>query len=108
MFLRILSPFYFVISAKLVADGILRGSGLMVQFMIATFTDLILRVTLALILSKTSLGSTGIWCAWPSGWATSAILSILFYHTGPWKNSVEETNTRGQHTVVKGERSCVQ
>ncbi len=44
-FLRILSPFYFVVSAKLVADGILRGAGLMRNFMIATFTDLILRGT---------------------------------------------------------------
>lgn len=108
MFLRILSPFYFVISAKLVADGILRGSGLMMRFMIATFTDLILRVTLALIFSKTSLGATGIWCAWPSGWATAAILSILFYHTGPWKNSVEETNTQDRHTVTQEELSGVQ
>ena len=52
MFLCILSPFYFVVSAKLVADGILRGAGLMSRFMITTFTDLILRVVLAIILSK--------------------------------------------------------
>ncbi len=31
IFLRILSPFYFVVSTKLVADGILRGAGLMKQ-----------------------------------------------------------------------------
>lgn len=79
LFLRILSPFYFVVSVKLVADGILRGSSLMKQFMIATFTDLILRVALAVILSGTSLGSTGIWCAWPIGWTTATILSLLFY-----------------------------
>lgn len=66
MFLCILSPFYFVVSAKLVADGILRGAGLMSRFMITTFTDLILRVVLAIILSK-QFGSTGIWCAWPIG-----------------------------------------
>lgn len=77
-YLRILAPFYFVISAKLVADGILRGAELMNQFMIATFTDLILRVVLAVILSKTALGATGIWCAWPIGWCTAAILSIRF------------------------------
>ena len=67
IFLRILSPFYFVVSAKLVADGILRGAGRMQYFMIATFTDLILRVVLAFALSGTILGSTGIWCAWPHG-----------------------------------------
>lgn len=77
-YLRILAPFYFVVSAKLVADGVLRGAELMNQFMIATFTDLILRVVLAVILSKTALGATGIWCAWPIGWCTAAILSIRF------------------------------
>ena len=79
VFLRILSPFYFVVSTKLVADGILRGAGLMKQFMISTFTDLILRVALAFVLSGTALGSVGIWCAWPIGWAAGTILSIRFY-----------------------------
>lgn len=78
-FLKILSPFYFVISAKLVADGILRGAGLMKEFMAATFTDLILRVGMAFLLSKTALGSTGIWCAWPIGWTFSAVMSLVFY-----------------------------
>ena len=85
IFLRILSPFYFIVSAKLVADGILRGAGLMDRFMIATFTDLILRVVLALVLSKTALGSVGIWCAWPVGWTVAAVMSYNFYHNGPWK-----------------------
>lgn len=78
MFLCILSPFYFVVSAKLVADGILRGAGLMSRFMITTFTDLILRIVLAIILSK-QFGSTGIWCAWPIGWSISTTLSVIFY-----------------------------
>lgn len=84
-FLKILSPFYFVVSAKLVADGILRGSGMMKKFMIATFTDLILRVLLAFCFSRTVLGATGIWCAWPIGWCVAAVLSIGFYYNGPWK-----------------------
>ena len=84
-YLKILSPFYFVVSAKLVADGILRGSGMMKKFMIATFTDLILRVLLAFCFSRTALGATGIWCAWPIGWCVAAVLSIGFYYNGPWK-----------------------
>lgn len=84
-FLRIVSPFYFVIAAKLVSDSILRGSGMMYKFMIATFTDLILRVTLARVLSV-PFGPTGIWIAWPIGWTVSVVLSILFYRTGKWKN----------------------
>lgn len=83
-YLKILSPFYFVVSAKLVADGILRGAGMMKDFMIATFTDLILRVLLAFCFSRTPLGATGIWCAWPIGWCIATVLSIVFYKHGPW------------------------
>ena len=53
-FLRIIAPFYFIVSAKLVSDGVLRGAGLMKKFMIATFTDLVLRVALAEVLSRTA------------------------------------------------------
>ena len=84
MFLRILSPFYFVVSAKLVSDGILRGVGMMKYFMIGTFTDLILRVALAYAFSQTALGATGIWCAWPIGWTVATVLSISFYRKEPW------------------------
>ena len=82
-FLRILSPFYLIISIKLVADGVLRGSSMMKQFMVSTFTDLTLRVALAFALSA-AMGATGIWCAWPVGWSIAAVLSILFYRRGAW------------------------
>lgn len=87
IYLRILAPFYFVVSAKLVADGILRGGEYMGQFMIATFTDLILRVVLAIVLSKTALASVGIWCAWPVGWIIATALSLNFYKNGPWNKT---------------------
>ena len=77
-FLRIVAPFYFVASSKLVADGILRGSGRMKQFMTATFTDLILRVVLAFGFSATALGSVGIWYAWPIGWTVATVMSLLY------------------------------
>lgn len=78
-FLRILAPFYFVVSAKLVSDGILRGTEHMKSFMISTFSDLILRVALAFVLSI-PFESTGIWCAWPVGWTVGMGLSV--YSTG--------------------------
>ena len=82
-FLKIVAPFYFVVSAKLVTDGVLRGSGMMRQFMIATFSDLILRVVLAKQLSR-MLGSVGIWLAWPIGWVVGTGLSLLFYRKVKW------------------------
>ncbi len=84
LFLRIISPFYFVVAAKLVSDGILRGAGMMKKFMVATFTDLILRVALAEILSQTALGTVGVWLSWPIGWGIGAIISIVFYATTKW------------------------
>lgn len=87
LFLRILSPFYFVVSAKLAADGVLRGAGLMGRFMAATFTDLILRVVLAFALSAALGSAAGIWCAWPIGWTVATTLSLYFYCHGPWQTA---------------------
>lgn len=78
-FLWILAPFYFIVSAKLVADGILRGVGAMRRFMAATFTDLILRVVLAFTFSGLTGKALGIWCAWPIGWTVAMCLSVFFY-----------------------------
>lgn len=86
-FLMIVSPFYVVIAVKLIADGVLRGSGLMKQFMISTFSDLILRVILAAVLSR-YLDTFGIWLSWPIGWTTAMILSLFFVlqERKQWKN----------------------
>lgn len=90
IFLRIVSPFYMVISAKLIADGILRGAGLMKKFMVATFVDLFLRVILASVFSRTALGDLGIWVSWPVGWVAAAVISLYYYRTGPWMEKRQE------------------
>ena len=76
-FLRIVSPFYIFVGIKIMSDGTLRGKGNMLGFMITTFSDLILRVILAFILSA-PYGSTGIWLSWPVGWLVSTLLSVVF------------------------------
>ena len=76
-FLKILSPFYLIASTKLASDGVLRGSGKMEQFLVCTFSDLILRVVLAYLISS-KIGSIGIWLAWPIGWIVGMILSVMF------------------------------
>ncbi|MGN0494822.1 MAG: MATE family efflux transporter [Lachnospiraceae bacterium] len=77
-FLHILAPFYFIVAVKLIADGVLRGTGQMRQFMIATFTDLILRVVLAIVFSDL-FGAVGIWLSWPVGWIVATVMSVYFY-----------------------------
>ena len=78
--LRIIAPFYITVAAKLATDGVLRGLGKMNRFMAATFTDLLLRVILAFVLSK-HLGAPGIWLSWPIGWSAATVLSLIFYKT---------------------------
>ena len=78
LFLRIVSPFYLVVSIKLISDAVLRGSGDMRPFMYSTFSDLILRVLLAFLFSS-FLGSVGIWLSWPVGWAVGTLLSFYYY-----------------------------
>ncbi len=78
LFLKIVAPFYLVVSLKLIADGVLRGAEAMRCFMVSTFTDLILRVILAYILSG-PFGASGIWLSWPVGWGVATALSLLFY-----------------------------
>lgn len=78
MFLRVVAPFYPVVSVKLVADGILRGAGRMKAFTTTTFADLLLRVSLSVLLAKTALQTTGIWLSWPIGWVISTALSLFF------------------------------
>lgn len=77
-FLKIVSPLYFMISIKLMTDGIIRGAGAMSYFVIATIPDLILRIVMGRFLSG-YFGSTGIWMAWPFGWIVTFVLTIIFY-----------------------------
>jgi len=83
-----ISPFYFIVLIKLMADGVLRGSGSMKLFMITTFSDLILRVVLAFVLVG-PMGTNGIWLSWPIGWSIGTILSCIFYHSGKWKRQLQ-------------------
>lgn len=88
-FLTLVSPFYFIISMKILADGILRGAGAMKSFMISTFSDLLLRVALAFLLARGfGLGTDGIWMSWPVGWSLATVLSTAFYLKGSWKSSL--------------------
>lgn len=76
-FLRIVSPFFLGVCVKLAADGVLRGAGLVREFMITTFSDLILRVVFAFMLQP-FFGATGIWLSWPGAWLIAMGLSLTY------------------------------
>ena len=87
-FLKIVTPFYLFVGIKITADAVIRGGGAMKEFMIATFSDLILRVILSYIL-VIPFESTGIWLSWPLGWLVGALLSYSFYKKGVWIHTVK-------------------
>ncbi|SHK10503.1 putative efflux protein, MATE family [Hathewaya proteolytica DSM 3090] len=80
-FLKIVTPFYIIVAVKLLTDGVLRGASAMKEFMISTFTDLILRVVISFILAS-FFGEIGIWMSWPIGWTMGMILSVIYYRRG--------------------------
>lgn len=84
-FMRWTSPFYIVVTTKVVFDSTLRGAAAMKYFMVTTFADLILRITFAWIL-KGQFGPTGIWMAWPFGWSCGMALSLFFYFKCDWRH----------------------
>lgn len=83
-FLVITAPFYLAVAVKLVTDAVLKGGAAMASFMTTTFSDLIIRVVMAYILSPI-FGTDGIWWSWPIGWLVSTIFSLVFYWVGTWK-----------------------
>ena len=83
-FLQVVSPVYFLAATKICCDGVLRGAGLMRQFVISTFADLFLRVGLSMVLSAQLQSSLGIWLSWPIGWLIGMLLSVFFYTRCPW------------------------
>lgn len=85
-FLWITCPFYFFIAVKTSTDGVIKGAGKLLLFMISTFVDLILRVALCYILAP-SLGFLGICIAWPIGWVIGTAVSVALYLSKKWQKS---------------------
>lgn len=89
-FLYTVAPFYAMIAVKLMVDGVLRGGTQMKPFMIATMTDLVLRVALAFLLAP-AFDEQGVWSAWPIGWAVGMLLSLAM--TIRYIRSIEQAPT---------------
>ena len=56
------------------------------QRLVETYSDLILRVVLAMIMSPI-FGSNGIWYSWPIGWTIATCITMGFYFSGIWKHT---------------------
>ncbi len=100
LFSRIVSPFFFVVNAKIVADAVVRGCNGNVGFMISTFSDLILRVSFVFIFT-TFMGFAGVGLAWVVGWILGMFVALSFYFTLPClrKKNLEKYDENGELIV---------
>ena len=77
-FFRVVSPFYLLVCLKIVFDGALRGIGAMTCFMLATMSDVIVRILCGQPFSD-HWGLNGVWAVWPTAWLVGTGLSVGFY-----------------------------
>jgi Na+-driven multidrug efflux pump len=71
-----------------VSNGVINGAGHTMVTMAFTLLSLwLVRVPAAWLLTRTSLGITGIWMAIVLSFVTSMAASLAYYSSGRWKKS---------------------
>ncbi|MGL4106803.1 MATE family efflux transporter [Clostridium sp. LP20] len=84
-YLRIMVVGYIFFALSFVSNGVINGSGKTVVTAIISFFSLcIVRVPIAMILIKTSLGLTGIWVAILLSYIVTMIISFIYYKSKKW------------------------
>lgn len=87
-FLWYVASGYVIVSYKVITDGLLRGAGFMLAFMISTFTDLIVRVGISFALAHV-MGFGAVCLSFPIGWIVGAFVGMGFYLSGKWKTKAK-------------------
>lgn len=77
-FIQVVSPFYLLVSVKIISDGALRGIGAMTPFMAATMSDVIVRILCGRFFSE-RWGIYGVWSIWPLAWLVGTFMSVGMY-----------------------------
>jgi putative MATE family efflux protein len=87
-YLRIAGSCYIFFAIMFISNGVINGAGHTMITMIFTLLSLwLVRVPLAWFLSKTSLGTTGIWISVASSFFVTMIISLYYYFSGRWKKT---------------------
>ena len=85
-YLMITCSFYIIFSSLFTFNGLLRGAGdTWIPMLISFFSLWLFRIPLAYFFSQ-HFGESGIWWAIPIAWTFGAVVSIIYYKTGKWKN----------------------
>jgi Na+-driven multidrug efflux pump len=72
-----------------ISNGIINGSGNTIVTMIFSLLSLwVIRVPLTAVLTKTSLGISGVWLSVVISYAIVMTVSLMYYYSGKWKKTV--------------------
>jgi putative MATE family efflux protein len=87
-YLHIAGSCYIFFAIMFISNGVINGAGHTIITMVFTLLSLwLVRVPLAWFLSKTSLGTTGIWIAIACSFFVTMFVSLTYYFSGRWKES---------------------
>ena len=83
-YVRFIGCFLSFLGFKACTDGILRGAGDVIVYMLGNLLNLSIRVAVAQLCSPV-WGIQFVWYAVPLGWFVNYVISYLWYRTGHWK-----------------------
>lgn len=88
-YLYYIGPFYILFAIMFISNGVINGAGHTMTTMFFSLLSLwVIRVPLAAVLSKTSLGLTGIWISISGSFFVVMTTSLIYYFSGRWKKAV--------------------
>ena len=87
-YLRIVGSSYLCFAIMYISNGVINGAGHTIITMTFSLLSLwLVRVPFAWLLSRTSLGITGIWVASALSFVVTMAVSLTYYFSGRWKKS---------------------
>lgn len=83
-YISVTACFYLVFGFMNVTNGILRGSGAIMAFVLSSIGSLGIRVAVAFGFAN-MLSEMAVWISAPIGWVAAFIFAFAYYKTGKWK-----------------------
>ena len=88
-YLRIAGPAITFFAVMFVSNGVINGAGHTLTTLFFTLVAVWgIRVPLAALLSRGSLGISGVWVSYAIGFFTTMCISLSWYRSGRWKKAV--------------------
>lgn len=101
---RLMAISFGFVGAQMGLSGAFRGAGDTVATMVLAIVSIwVLQLPLAWLLAKhTSLGSTGLWLAYPLSSIVTTVASIVYFRRGRWKKIDVSSGARLRKKVTEG------